>query len=445
MIYLILFIIISLYAITRGSKNFILFFVAFYPILPEYFAIEIGSGLPLLTASRFLILLLIVFVILFKRKLCLIRNKLRKSGIFFAFCCYFVCRIIANGYYLLQLPDAINAEFTILFEQLLLVFLICQVVKNKNDVLDCVKTIVNTSGIIAIISIINVILGSNIFYNLNTVNRDILMAETIRMGIVRAEATFGHPVYYGMYCLLVIPLAMFMWRNSNKKRLYGLIFLLNIIIALLTESRGIIVVIIGIIIVLLFMMDKVTRHKIWKAVISITVVSFLLSFLVPNLIDQFVNVFKSVVIAFGNNESTIENFGANSTTGLTSRIIQLTGIVWMLMHNPVFGLGAKCHLRGTLSYYKNGTWFVRDTIDNGFVAYFVNEGILGGIACFVLFISIIRNSWQRSNFHQKSNLNNVFFLCFISYFFGMLSVADTTSLLWIIIALYIVYNSVNLL
>lgn len=50
------------------------------------------------------------------------------------------------------------------------------------------------------------------------------------------------------------------------------------------------------------------------------------------------------------------------------------------MHNAIFGLGASCHTRGKLSYYINGAWSVRDTIDNGYVGYFVEEGLLGGIA-----------------------------------------------------------------
>lgn len=60
-------------------------------------------------------------------------------------------------------------------------------------------------------------------------------------------------------------------------------------------------------------------------------------------------------------------------------MIQLSGITWMLMHNAIFGLGASCHTRGKLSYYINGAWSVRDTIDNGYVGYFVEEGLLGVI------------------------------------------------------------------
>ena len=52
------------------------------------------------------------------------------------------------------------------------------------------------------------------------------------------------------------------------------------------------------------------------------------------------------MIAFGDSSETIENFGGNSSTGLESRMIQLSGITWMLMHNAIFGLGAS-HLNIT--------------------------------------------------------------------------------------------------
>ena len=41
-------------------------------------------------------------------------------------------------------------------------------------------------------------------------------------------------------------------------------------------------------------------------------------------------------------------------------------------------------------------------------------------------------------------MNNSFFLCFVSYVAVMLSVADVSQLLWVIIALYITYNGVTL-
>ena len=52
MLFLVFFIVVALLVALKGNKKFILFFMAFYPVLPDYFAIELGGGLPLLKASR---------------------------------------------------------------------------------------------------------------------------------------------------------------------------------------------------------------------------------------------------------------------------------------------------------------------------------------------------------------------------------------------------------
>mgnify|MGYP000152610115 FL=1 len=440
MIFLIVFILAAIWAASRGNKKFIIFFMAFYPILPDYFSIELGGGLPLLKASRILLLILLLCVCFRNKKIKLIRKPLKATGLYWPLIIYFAARILANGYYVSRLSAAINTEFTVIVEQLLLVVLICQAVQSQEDVYLCVKTIVDASGIIAIISIINILIGSNLFYSLNTVSRNVLMVSMVRMGIIRAEATFGHPVYYAMYCALIIPLALYIWQNE-RKRWNGCVLGLNIAAAFLTESRGTIVVLLALLLVFILITDKKTRNKILGAGCALACLAFLISVTVPTVSQQFTNIIKSVIIAFGDSGETIENFGTNSSTGLSSRVVQLSGITWMLMHNAMFGLGASCHTRGELSYRISGIWQVRDTIDNGFVGYFVEEGLLGGIACFSLFYSLLKSSWKRATFKNSRNMNNSFFLCFVSYVAVMLSVADVSQLLWVIIALYITYNA----
>lgn len=437
---LFLFIALALLVALKGNKKYILFFMTFYPVLPDYFALELGGSLPLLKVSRILLLILMICVVLRNKKIKLMKKSLKRVGLYWGILIYFVARILANGYYVTSLSAAINTEFTIIVEQLLLMVMIYQVVSTEEDVYECVKNLVYASGVIAIVSIVNVLIGSNLFYRLSTISRSVLMTSTVRMGIVRAEATFGHPVYYAMYCALITPLALYVWQIERKKLIPGGILGLNIIAALLTESRGTIVVLLGLILVVLLITDRKTRRKILGGGIIGIAVMVLASILAPSVAKQFSNIIKSVMIAFGDSNEVIENFGGNSTTGLSSRVIQLSGIVWMLMHNAIFGLGASCHMRGKLSYYKSGRWFQRNTIDNGYVAYFVEEGLLGGIACFSLFYSLLRSSCKRTTFKNFKNLNNSFFLCFLSYVAVMLSVADVSQLLWVIIALYIIYN-----
>ena len=69
MLFLVFFIVVALLVALKGNKKFILFFMAFYPVLPDYFAIELGGGLPLLKASRILLLILMLCVCFRNKKI----------------------------------------------------------------------------------------------------------------------------------------------------------------------------------------------------------------------------------------------------------------------------------------------------------------------------------------------------------------------------------------
>ena len=443
MLFFITFILISMYIIGFKRKYYLYYFFFFYPILPDYFAIELGGGLPLLKASRVMILIMIGSLLLHQKgRIHLEIKALRKIKILIPLCIYFIGRIVANGFYCLNLTEALNTEFSVILEQLILTMIVLQMLKSEDQIKKCVEAISYGSGFVAIISLISVGIGQNLFYNLNIVSRNMLMASTIRMGIMRAEAGFGHPVYYGVYCALMIPIAYFLFESSRKKR-FLIICILNIIGLLLTESRGSIAALIFMIAIAIIRMNKVHRQRLVGGLIAVVVCIAMVSLLVPSVTSQITGIFKSM-FAIVNTNIVIDNFGGNSSTGLDSRLIQFTGILWTIMNNALFGLGASCHTRGVLKYYKDTIgWFETSTIDNGIVGYFVQEGIFGTIGFLVLLISLIILANKFSNKQDKRNINNAFVICFMSYLIEMFSVADASQMFWIIIILFIKYNIIE--
>lgn len=443
MIVLLLFVLISIYIMIFKKKYALYYFFAIYPVLPDYFAIELGGGLPLLKAGRILILLLLISGLIYnKGKIHLPIKKIKRVNMFIPLLLYFSGRILANAFYSLGLSEAINAEFSIIFEQLILMIAILQFIDGREQVVGCINAVVWGSGIVACMSIISVVIGQNIFYYLNNVSRTMLMAATTRMGIVRAEAGFGHPVYYGVYCALVIPLTYYLYENK-KKNVYLIICILNIIALLLTESRGSIVALAFMMIIAIIRMNKVRRQKLIKIIVSVIIIGGMAFILIPSVANQVSDIFKSL-FAIMNTNIKIEDFGGNSSTGLDSRLIQFTGIYWTIKHNALFGLGASCHTRGVLKYYKDTVgWFETATIDNGFVGYFVQEGLLGTIGFLALIFGIIRSANKFSEKRDKANINNVFFICFIVYVIEMFSVADASQMFWLTVVLFLAYNIVD--
>jgi len=73
-------------------------------------------------------------------------------------------------------------------------------------------------------------------------NMDRAGIETMLMNYYR------YPVYYAMYCALIIPLALYVWQNE-KNAWNSCVLGLNVIAAFLTESRGTIVVLLALFLV----------------------------------------------------------------------------------------------------------------------------------------------------------------------------------------------------
>ena len=296
MLFFITFILISMYIIGFKRKYYLYYFFFFYPILPDYFAIELGGGLPLLKASRVMILIMIGSLLLHQKgRIHLEIKALRKIKILIPLCIYFIGRIVANGFYCLNLTEALNTEFSVILEQLILTMIVLQMLKSEDQIKKCVEAISYGSGFVAIISLISVGIGQNLFYNLNIVSRNMLMASTIRMGIMRAEAGFGHPVYYGVYCALMIPIAYFLFESSRKKR-FLIICILNIIGLLLTESRGSIAALIFMIAIAIIRMNKVHRQRLVGGLIAVVVCIAMVSLLVPSVTSQITGIFKSIIL-----------------------------------------------------------------------------------------------------------------------------------------------------
>ena len=142
MLFLIIFLLISAYVVIFKRKYSLYYFFVVYPILPDYFAIELGGGLPLLKSSRILILLMAVFILIYQRgKIYIDINSLKKTKMLIPLFIYFVGRITANAFYCFNLSAAMNTEFSIIFEQLILVIILLQVIKSKQQIKQCMKAI----------------------------------------------------------------------------------------------------------------------------------------------------------------------------------------------------------------------------------------------------------------------------------------------------------------
>ena len=423
--------------------NFLVFlFFALYIILPSYFAIEISSNLPLITGSRILLILLVTYYAVKEKgkiNLRIFQNK--KMGK--SMKKYFIIMIIVNIYFIGKTTEAIKEILTIILEEFIVIWIITKFITTKEKFIKSLEVLAISSSVVAIISIIGSLLGENLFYKLNTVSRTMLMASYSRLGFVRAEAGFGHPVYYGTYNVVMISIIMYLIENTQNEKSwkYMLCLGLDILALIFANSRGSILVL-GVMLIYMLTYKNVKNLKKYFCFVLIALIGVIFLFIVkPEMMNFFKNIYVSLINVFSSDATQLDNYGRNSS-GLESRTMQISEITWTLMHNPLMGFGPAAHTRGLIKYInRHGNWQVIETLDVGYIAIFCQFGIIGTIGTFILYKSICGIIFDKKH-KKKESVIEMFKFIYISYFLCMFSITRVHSLFWVITGLLVAYINI---
>ena len=438
----VVFLILLFAIILKYPKTSVELFFFLACILPSYFALELSGSLPLLTATRLLILLLLFYAVT-HRNLPAFKRIVQVNRLKMILGVYFATRIIAELYFAPSLTSYVIKElFSIIFEQLMVVILISKIVTTEKMFNRCINCLVVGASVIFVVGIIQSLSGVNLAYFLNTVHRTMLQTNGFRLGFTRAEASFGHPVYFGEFCVLLMPIISYLYDYTGKKK-YMIALCLDLVALVLSNARGAILP--GAIILVVMIMRKSKKAKIrYVGIGVIGILSLiLLSFLIPSLGEILKTIINSILNIFGANIDLGSNYGGN-TSGLESRTSQLTGITWVIMNGAaLFGFGPDAHMRGLVSYYFNSRWNNLQTIDVGYVGFFLCEGVIGTIGQLTLIWGLIIHAHKRANKRDIMDMNNAFFLCFFAYASLLLSAAGLNMTYWTIIGLYLAYNNIQ--
>lgn len=434
--------VVLLVTIAKKPKLAVYMYFLLACILPAYFGIEVSESLPLLTVTRMLIILLGIYAVIHKKREGF-WGIIQRQKVTSILSIYFVFRIGAELYFITKIPNYVIKElFTIVVEQFIVTYLITRIVNTEKMFYRCFKLFVYGSIVIMLVGIIQSLTGVNLAYYLNTVNRTMLQTNGFRLGFTRAEASFGHPVYFGEFCVLVMPFISYAY-DTTKNRKYLIFLFIDIIALALSNSRGAILP--GMIILVLMIARKTQKVK-WRyigaGIIGLLVVGFV-STIVPSIGNTLSTMFESILNVFGGNYDLGDLYGGN-VNGLDSRTSQLTGITWTIMQGAaLFGFGPDAHMRGFANYYFNNRWNNLQTIDVGYVGFFLCEGLIGTIGQMVLIFGLIFKAYKKSEWKNIYNLNNAFFYCFLAYAILLLSATGLGLTYWTIISMFITYNNIR--
>lgn len=441
--------ILGLFSIKR--KSYLSFFIPMILFLPDYYGIDIARGLPLITVSRILFVILYLYTIfLYRENIANTIKSLKVSLPMLLLGGYFLLRIITNLYYVRKYGSAINTIFSIIFEELLFIIAVLSMRLTKPKIISVIKAVVYSSVIISILGLFESYSSIRITDSLYTVNRYMLNVRYVRLGLLRATSTLGLPGVYGNLCVMLVPAIVFMFYHTLQKR-YLIIASLNIMACIHSGTRSSLIfllVVYALCFIPFILNGKVKKYLSALLVVSISVLSVIIILSVASKHMRYYYtttgkaLLNTVGFDFDLNEGApngVKGFGPN-LDGNMSRIVQLSGIKYAASVNPLFGLGSKAQMRREVSYYYKGQWRFFSTYDIGYVQVFMDEGLIGSLGFVCLFAALFILASSKKAGKEKSFL----IVSLISYLMCMLGTANIYYCLWTIaIVIIAVHRSVE--
>jgi len=434
------------------KKKFHLVFFPCMIFLPEYYGLTISPTLPVISVLRILYAIFYLYVLITYRKnlnVGLLKRCFKPSSLLILG--YFLLRIISNLYYVTTYSQAIKTILVLILEQAALFIAILIMDPDKETINKSIKSIVYVSIIFFILGISESLTSIRVTDYLYTVNKYIINAHYERLGLLRSTSTFLLPGFYANFCVLVLPLIMYLY-NIEKKKYYLGIVALDILAAIHSGARASWFFIIAVLVMFFTLYIRDSKRLIEYirnaavTVLILIVIMGILSFISPRYMHYYIGSGKSLLnevgFEFDLDEDTPNgtvSYGANQD-GTYSRVAQFSGIKYSLGINPLFGLGSGAQNRGDIKYFYKGKWRSFKTFDVGYVEVLCSEGIIGFVGYVLLFVSLIYMVLKKSEKQIKS-LN---IIMIITYLMCLLATINMYSFLWLyIILLYQKETEVN--
>jgi len=416
-----------IYLALRQKKWYLYLLCAFIGVLPEQFSVRIHDSLPLVSATRILILIALGFWLYDKWKTKKIHFP--KSLLLF-----FVVNLIISLINLRYGMDDIKRIFLLIFERVLLIIMLMDMIRDRQEFHLCIDFAIMGCAALAVIGIVQTVFNYDISSALHLTQTITSIQLADRMGLVRAFGTYN-AISYGCYCAFMALLILY--RLYHTKHIWhSVAFALNFVALICTFTRSAWLCLAAV----LFAMLIVYRMKLIRRVLASVGIVILLCALLccfqPKLFNAFVETGKSsintvlgvlpdsVISMFvpdnpdnagspGDPDDPTEpgdlsfgfelddDFGANASDPSYSRTAQWTAIEYMTQEGQLlFGYGYNALIRGKIHFFFDrwaAKWQPTTFLDVGLVALLTESGLIGAVAyigllAFMLVYAFIKRS-----------------------------------------------------
>ena len=423
----------------KYNKWYIYILFAFYTILPDTFAVEISSSLPLITGKRVLVIIVCIiwlYNIKFRE-----RSHIPKELLVYV--------VIAVGISLFNLRLTIgelNNIFIIVFEQLILVMAVKSIISEEEEIYRCLEFLIYGSVVLAVISILQTVMKIDLTTALAISEDRVVEVITDRMNTVRAYGV-TNAIKNGCYCAFMCLITMFMYEKKKQIR-YLFFMIMNAIALICTMTRSAILAL-GITMIIMVIARNRSFFKIYYKYI-ITAVALVSGILIakPSLFVGITEVFKSILNVLGFDFELSSDFGFNANNASYSRMVQWSAVYYMIKEGfIVCGYGYNAFTRGCLYYHfrQFGKWTKASALDTGFVGMAVDGGLLGLLNNIMLWVSI--SIYAFINRDRKNKETDIYKLTiYISIMFFITNIASAfynIELLWLFMTVFFAYREIN--
>lgn len=480
------------YFALRQKKWYLYLLFAFIGVLPEQFSIKIHSSLPLLSASRILVLIMTGFWIYDKWK----TKKFRFPKTLLLF---FAVNLIISLVNLRYGPDDLKRIFLLIFERVFLVIMIIDTIESREEFHKCIDFAIMGCSALAVIGIVQTVFNYDISSVLHLTKTFSSIQLSIRMGLVRAFGTYN-AISYGCYCSVMAMLILYRLYRT-KSIWHSIAFALNFLALICTFTRSAWLCLAGIAFLALIFYRLTLIRRMLPSIAICLVSLVLLCCIQPKLYRAFVETGKSSIntvleaipdevialftpkttdaaqnsaaasqpsslegdqsqedpsTATTPTESTVnrpsfeldKNFGLNANDPTYSRNAQWTAVQYMHEQGELlFGYGYNALIHGRIKFYFDRwatRWQTTTFLDVGFVGLFAECGLIGAIAHFALLGYILVYAFLKRSRKDKFDFYHLMLLMIPLYLLlNYLASFLNASIIWILIALFYTYKNLD--
>lgn len=439
-----------LYFALRQKKWYLYLLFGLIGFLPEQFALQLHDKLPLISATRLLILLVVI--------IWLIKNwKAKKLIVPISILIYLGLNLLISLVNLQHGFDEINRMFLFVFERALLVLSITDLIEDRQEIDRCIDFLILGCVVTAIIGIVQTVFEYDIASVLHLTETIASKKIPNRMGLMRAYGTFN-AISFGCYCAIML-LPIYYRLESTKKLYYSVAFAITFMAMFCTLTRSAWLCCAAVLFLIVFFHKGKPVRKLLPSVGITILLCASLCLIQPKLYNAIIETTKSTmntVLSILPDEwrnsageeaspedpffELDEDFGMNANAPVHSRTQQWSAIEYMTNEGLlVFGYGYNAYPEGKLHYRSrtDDTWQNAHAVDVGFVSLTTESGLLGLVSILGLLVYLFVVAWRR-----RTKTQDFDFYKLILYFvplYLLLNVASSflhKPVIWLTFALF---------